>query len=147
MDLLLEGRYRIGELIGTGGAASVYRAFDEFLGRDVAVKVFDATTPDDEDYRRRHTETLLLATLNHSGLVTLFAAGLHQDSFGATSSYLVMELIDGQDSAMHWQHRLVIAETGVVFVTKATCTAQQAQQFVRVARSACARNQPANVKP
>lgn len=97
MDLLLEGRYRIGELIGTGGAASVYRAFDEFLGREVAIKVFDATTPDDEEYRRRHTETLLLATLNHPGLVTLFDAGLHQDSSGATSSYLVMELINGPD--------------------------------------------------
>jgi serine/threonine protein kinase len=59
--------------------------------------LFAPTTPDDDEYRRQHTETLLLATLSHPVLVTLFDAGLYQADDGATTSYLVMELIDGRD--------------------------------------------------
>ncbi|MBD8044331.1 serine/threonine protein kinase [Arthrobacter sp. Sa2BUA2] len=97
MDLFLGQRYRITELIGTGGAASVHRATDENLGREVAVKLFRPTVQEDDNYRRQHTETLLLATLNHPGLVTLLDAGLHHEEDGRVLSYLVMELVDGPD--------------------------------------------------
>lgn len=97
VNQLLGQRYRTAELLGTGGASSVYRATDENLGRDVAVKVFNPSTSDDDDYRRQHTETLLLATLNHPGLVTLHDAGLHEDESGRTTSFLVMEIVDGRD--------------------------------------------------
>ncbi|GAB3532343.1 hypothetical protein GCM10027403_04440 [Arthrobacter tecti] len=97
MDELLAERYQPVELIGTGGAASVFRALDRNLGRDVAVKVFNPTTSDDDDYRRQHTETLLLSTLNHPGLVTLHDAGLQDNGAGKTTSFLVMELVDGLD--------------------------------------------------
>ncbi len=97
MDLLLGGRYRAQDLLGTGGGASVYRASDESLGREVAVKMFAPATVDDDDYRRQHTEMQLLATLNHPGLVTLHDTGLHTDDSGAMASYLVMELVDGAD--------------------------------------------------
>ncbi len=95
--MLLGGRYRAHDLLGTGGGATVYHAADESLGRDVAVKMFAPATADDDDYRRQHTEMQLLATLNHPGLVTLHDAGLHTDDDGAIASYLVMELVDGQD--------------------------------------------------
>lgn len=97
MDLFLGQRYRITDLIGSGGAASVHRATDENLGREVAVKLFRPTVQEDDDYRRQHTETLLLATLNHPGLVTLLDAGLHHDDEGRVLNYLVMELVDGLD--------------------------------------------------
>ncbi|CAA9233179.1 MAG: Serine/threonine protein kinase PrkC, regulator of stationary phase [uncultured Arthrobacter sp.] len=97
MDVLLAERYQTTDLLGVGGAASVYRAIDRNLQRDVAVKVFNPTTADDDDYRRQHTETLLLSTLNHPGLVTLHDAGLHQDEDGRTTGFLVMELVDGED--------------------------------------------------
>ncbi len=97
VDLLLGGRYRAQDLLGIGGGASVYRASDESLGREVAVKMFAPATVDDDDYRRQHTEMQLLATLNHPGLVTLHDAGLHTDDTGAMASYLVMELVDGAD--------------------------------------------------
>lgn len=97
MDELLAERYQPIELIGTGGAASVFRALDRNLGRDVAIKVFNPTTSDDDDYRRQHTETMLLSTLNHPGLVTLHDAGLQEDGTGKTTSFLVMELVDGLD--------------------------------------------------
>ncbi|MCG2622440.1 serine/threonine protein kinase [Arthrobacter sp. I2-34] len=97
MGILLGGRYRTVELLGSGGGATVYRAVDEALDREVAVKLFAPATEDDDKYRRQHTEKLLLAKLNHPGLVTLLDAGLHQDETGATTSYLVMELVDGED--------------------------------------------------
>ncbi|MHA7153498.1 serine/threonine-protein kinase [Arthrobacter sp. TMN-50] len=97
MNELLAQRYQTAELLGTGGAAAVYRATDQNLGRDVAVKVFNPSTSDDDDYRRQHTETMLLATLNHPGLVTLHDAGLHEDGSGRTTSFLVMEFVDGRD--------------------------------------------------
>lgn len=97
MDVLLAERYQTTILLGVGGAASVYRAVDRNLGRDVAVKLFNSTTSDDDDYRRQHTETMLLSTLSHPGLVTLHDAGMYEDADGRTSGFLVMELIDGED--------------------------------------------------
>ena len=97
MDVLLGNRYRTHTLIGSGGAASVYRAVDENLGRDVAVKLFTPGLSEDDEVRRQHTEMMLLATLNHPGLVTLLDAGTHEDGTGRSSSYLVMELVDGPD--------------------------------------------------
>ncbi|MHA7281837.1 serine/threonine-protein kinase [Arthrobacter sp. TMS2-4] len=97
MAVLLGNRYQTTDLLGVGGTASVYRALDRNLQRDVAVKIFNATTSDDDDYRRQHTETTLLSTLNHPGLVTLHDAGMHEDQEGRTTGFLVMELVDGED--------------------------------------------------
>lgn len=97
MDVLLGQRYRTTELIGSGGAASVYRAVDQNLGREVAVKRFRPESSDTDANRRQQQETLLLATLNHPGLVTLLDAGTFEEEDGRTSTYLVMELVDGPD--------------------------------------------------
>jgi len=88
---LLDGRYRLEELIGEGGMGSVWRAFDEGLERTVAVKVFWAGTTEDSDAVRRESEKRLLASLSHPALVTLFDAQLSESD----RSYLVMEYIDG----------------------------------------------------
>jgi serine/threonine protein kinase len=92
--LVLAGRYELGESVGRGGMAEVYRARDAVLDRQVAVKVFRGETPLNELDLRRQTETQLLAGLSHPGLVTVFDAGT-DDSGGTPRSYLVMELIDG----------------------------------------------------
>ena len=88
---LLDGRYRLEELIGEGGMGSVWRAFDEALERTVAVKVFWMDTAEDADAARRESEKRLLASLSHPALVTLFDAQLSESE----RSYLVMEYIDG----------------------------------------------------
>lgn len=88
---LLGGRYRLVGQLGQGGMARVYRARDEMLGRDVAVKLFNAGAAEPADQARRLSETRLLAALSHPSLVTLFDA--HVD--GSDHAYLVMELIDG----------------------------------------------------
>ncbi len=88
---VLDGRYRLEELIGEGGMGSVWRASDEALGRTVAVKVFWTGATEDSDAVRRESEKRLLASLSHPSLVTLFDAQLAHDG----RSYLVMEYIDG----------------------------------------------------
>jgi tRNA A-37 threonylcarbamoyl transferase component Bud32 len=89
---LLAGRYRLVQRIGEGGMATVYRAEDEALGRTVAVKIFrPGTESDDADLERRMSETRVLASLNHHGLVTLFDARIDSDE----GAFLVMEFVDG----------------------------------------------------
>ena len=90
---LLGGRYRLGEVVGRGGMSSVFRAVDEALGRDVAVKVF---RPGAADRARQDAELGVLATLDHHALVGLLDAGF-VDGDGGRQRYLVMPLVTGQD--------------------------------------------------
>jgi serine/threonine protein kinase len=92
----LNDRYQIVSLIGRGGMASVYKAHDEFLGRDVAVKLFDAPPAASTELSRQEHELHVLARLNHHGLVSLIDAGVVRRSDPTLSRmYLVMELIRG----------------------------------------------------
>ncbi|MGV9563588.1 protein kinase domain-containing protein [Streptomyces sp. NPDC003480] len=84
---VLSGRYRLGARIGAGGMADVYEGVDTRLRRPVAVKVF-RPGPQTED--RLTAEAVLLARLQHPGLVTVYDAGRHDDR-----TYLVMQLIKG----------------------------------------------------
>lgn len=97
MDQLLGGRYRTTQLIANGGSATIYRAVDENLDREVAIKLFPASTEGADDVRRQEIEVKLLATLSHPGLITLIDAGLHQGENDVPRAFLVMELIDGPD--------------------------------------------------
>ncbi|MET0886521.1 MAG: serine/threonine-protein kinase [Mycetocola sp.] len=97
IDILLGNRYRLVDLIGSGGMASVYRARDETLGRDVAVKLFRVASTNAADFERQQGEIGMLATLSHPGLVTLFDAGNDESDPLLPRSYLIMELIPGLD--------------------------------------------------
>lgn len=89
---LLAGRYRLIERVGTGGMARVYRARDELLARDVAVKLFPADgAQHSADTLRRAAEANVLAALSHPSLVTLYDA--HVES--GETAFLVMEFVDG----------------------------------------------------
>ena len=67
------GHYRIVEQIGAGGMGVVYRARDEQLERDVAIKVLPVGTLADEAARKRfRKEALALAKLNHPNIATIF---------------------------------------------------------------------------
>ena len=93
----LGGRYRLLEQIGHGSMGTVHRARDEFLGRDVAIKLIQPPVVTADDLRRDEDEVKVLARLNHHGLVTLFDAGSDLSDAQAPQIYLVMELIDGPD--------------------------------------------------
>jgi tRNA A-37 threonylcarbamoyl transferase component Bud32 len=97
VDMLLQGRYRVRALLGRGGAAAVYRATDEVLERDVAVKIFDANALDETDTARQLYEAKLLARLSHHGLVTLLDAGVASSDDDPPHVFLVMELVEGFD--------------------------------------------------
>ena len=92
----LNDRYQILALIGTGGMASVYRAHDEFLDREVAVKLFNASLGEIAEVSNQEHELQVLARLNHHGLVTLIDAGIVANKDPAKSRmFLVMEFIPG----------------------------------------------------
>ncbi|MGA8987849.1 protein kinase domain-containing protein [Aeromicrobium sp.] len=95
--VLLGGRYRLVEEIGRGSTGTVQLARDEFLGRDVAVKLIEPPVADAEALRRDEDEVKVLARMNHHGLVTLFDAGADVSDPQRPRIYLVMELIDGHD--------------------------------------------------
>jgi serine/threonine protein kinase/tetratricopeptide (TPR) repeat protein len=86
------GRYRVIEKIGSGGMGEVYRAHDDQLDRDVALKVLPVGTIGDEAARRLfRKEALMLAKLNHPSIATIHEFG-SQDGV----DFLVMELIPGR---------------------------------------------------
>ena len=92
----LNNRYQINALIGNGGMASVYEAHDEFLGRDVALKLFDAPSAIPTDVAKQEQEVQILAKLNHHALVTLMDAGVVPGPDPSESRrFLVMELVRG----------------------------------------------------
>ena len=76
---------------------TVQLARDEFLGRDVAVKLIEPPVVDAEALRRDEDEVKVLARMNHHGLVTLFDAGADVSDPQRPRIYLVMELIEGRD--------------------------------------------------
>lgn len=90
MDQLLGGRYRLGEMIGTGGMADVYVADDTRLARQVAVKVLRSDLARDPSFVARfRKEAFAAAGLNHPGIVAVY------DSGEEPAPYIVMELISG----------------------------------------------------
>lgn len=101
---VLQGRYRVGPVLGRGGASVVYRARDTLLGRDVAIKLFTTRAVRPEDLRAQEGEARLLGSLNHPGLVTLLDAGVDLTDASAPQVFLVMELVSGSDLRRRLQH-------------------------------------------
>jgi serine/threonine protein kinase len=95
---LLADRYRIGEALGFGGMGAVFRAHDERLGRDVAVKVLTAASTDPAEQEvlraRFRREARAAAALRHPNVVTVHDFGTDP---GAGLDFLVMELLPGKD--------------------------------------------------
>ena len=88
---LLDNRYEILEVIGTGGMAVVYKARCHRLNRMVAVKILKDDNLADEDFRRRfHAESQAVAMLSHPNIVAIYDV-----STSIMADYIVMELIEG----------------------------------------------------
>ena len=92
---VLGGRYRLIELLGSGGMATIYRATDTGLGRDVALKLLRPEYLQDPDFSARfRQEAQAAASLSHPNVVTVYDYG--EDPSGP---FIVMELVDGEDLA------------------------------------------------
>ncbi|MEO7860165.1 MAG: protein kinase [Nitrospirales bacterium] len=90
---LLAGNYRIMTALGAGGMGEVYRAYDNRLGRDVAIKVLPAgLAQEPERLARFRREARTLASLNHPNIAAIY--GLVEEPGGADC--LVLELVEGE---------------------------------------------------
>jgi len=87
---MLGDRYALGEVIGRGGMADVYRAEDQLLGREVAIKVMRHVASNSNEDERFMAEARTLAGLDHPNLVTVLDVGTSE-----VSRYLVLELVEG----------------------------------------------------
>ena len=88
---VLGGRYVLGEVLGTGGMATVWQARDEVLGREVAVKVLSPQYAADPGFLTRFDrEARHAAQLSHPRLVTVFDSGID-----GHTPFIVMELVAG----------------------------------------------------
>jgi serine/threonine-protein kinase len=123
---VLANRYRLVELLGMGGMATIYRAHDVQLGRDVAVKVLRAEYGRDPAFVARfRQEAQSAAALSHPNVVNVFDYGME-----AGDPFIVMEMIDGGDLAA------VIKERGTL---DAMASARIAQQIFEALDTAHAR--------
>ncbi len=92
-ERLLGGRYRLGPVIGRGGMATIHRAMDLRLERQVAVKILRPEVATDPDLAHRFRREALAATvLRHPNIVACLDTGTDGDR-----AYLVMALVEGED--------------------------------------------------
>jgi serine/threonine-protein kinase len=85
------GKYRVVSRLGRGGMGSVYKAVDETLGREVAIKCLNAELTDPDLLKRFRAEAVALARLNHPNIATLFELGDHHGQM-----MMVMEFVRGE---------------------------------------------------
>ncbi|MGZ8831165.1 MAG: serine/threonine-protein kinase, partial [Thermoanaerobaculia bacterium] len=89
----LVGSYRILAPLGAGGMGEVYRARDEKLSRDVALKVLSGDLASSADHLRRfQQEAHAASATNHPNIITIYDIGRFDET-----AYIAMELVDGQD--------------------------------------------------
>lgn len=90
---ILAGKYRVEAHIGSGGMSVVYKARDQVLGRDVAIKMLSASRVSDEkSVRRFHQEGTAVGRLNHQNIVSVFDVGLTESG----EPFLVMDFASGK---------------------------------------------------
>lgn len=111
----LDGRYEIQEIIGVGGMAVVYKAYDNIDDRTVAVKILKEEFLANEEFRRRFkNESKAIAVLSHPNIVKVYDV-----SYGDRIQYIVMECVDGITLKEYIQQQGVINyKEAVFFVTQ-----------------------------
>ena len=98
---MLDNRYEILELIGSGGMANVYKAKCHRLNRMVAVKILKNDLAENADFRRRfRDESLAVAQLSHANIVSVYDVSRSGDT-----EYIVMELVDGITLKQYMERR------------------------------------------
>lgn len=107
----LDGRYEIRDVVGVGGMAVVYKAYDNIDDRIVAVKILKDEYLTNEEFRRRFkNESKAIAVLSHKNIVKVFDV-----SFGDRLQYIVMEYIEGITLKEYIEQRGVIEWNEALF--------------------------------
>ena len=95
-EMMLSGRYRLVEQLGSGGMAIVWRGYDEVLGRQVAVKVPGPELAANEAFvQRLRGEAQAVARLSHPHITAVHDYGESLSTEGQLQPYVVMELVEG----------------------------------------------------
>jgi serine/threonine protein kinase len=123
---LIDGTYRLGELLGAGGMGQVYEAEHAALGRKVALKVLRPGMDDVEGTSRFRREMRAVAALTSEHVVSVFDCGALEDG----TPYFVMERLEGQDL------RQVLRSFGPLPVRRAVHALQHALRGIAVAHRA-----------
>src|SRR5262245_31193352 len=89
------GKYRVLDRIGRGGMGTVYKAIDETLHREVAIKVLNAELNDPAIARRFRAEAVTVARLNHPGIATIFELFQHDGEWLMVMEFLRGETLEG----------------------------------------------------
>ena len=98
---MLDNRYELLELIGSGGMANVYKAKCHRLNRLVAIKILKSELAENAEFRRRfRDESLAVAQLSHANIVSIYDVSSSQGT-----DYIVMELIDGITLKQYMERR------------------------------------------
>ncbi len=119
----LDGRYEIMEIIGVGGMAVVYKAFDNIDHRIVAIKILKQEYLSNDEFKRRFkNESKAIAVLSHDNIVKVFDV-----SFGDVIQYIVMEYVDGITLKEYIkQQRAVNIREALYFITQILSALQHA---------------------
>ena len=143
--------YRITAALGAGGMGEVWRATDEKLGRDVALKVLPADfAADPERLARFEREAKVLASLNHPNIATLFGletvvadagSGPKPQAAGPTT-FLVMELVNGEDLSERIQRGAIPIDEAIPIALQIAEALESAHEAGIVHRDL----KPANIK-
>ena len=119
---LLGGRYALFDVLGTGGMATVWRARDEVLGREVAVKVLSPQFAADPAFRARfEREARHVAALSHPRLVTVFDCCVD-----GTTPFIVMEFVAGRTLRRILDEAGVLPPDDAVAIAAAVCEGLEA---------------------
>ncbi len=130
--------YRITAKLGEGGMGEVYRATDDNLGRDVAIKVLPAEVAGDaERLARFRREAHLLAALNHSNI-----AAIHGLEEADGKPFLVLELVEGEELAERLQHGALPVDEALDIARQVAEALEEAHEHGIVHRDL----KPANIK-
>jgi serine/threonine-protein kinase len=114
---LLNDRYHLQELLGTGGMAFVYKAHDRMLERTVAIKVLRENLSQDASFRERfRQEAKAAANLSHPNIVTVHDFGLDDDKL-----FIVMEHMPGTDLKSMIEEQKVFAVEDAISVIVKVC--------------------------
>jgi serine/threonine protein kinase len=132
------GHYQITSQLGKGGMGEVYKAKDQKLGRDVAIKVLPKEFAKDSDrVRRFEREAKLLASLNHPNIAALYGLEEYEETH-----FLVLELIEGETLAARLKRGRISVEESLKLALQIAQALEAAHETGIIHRDL----KPANIK-
>jgi serine/threonine protein kinase len=119
---LIQDRYRVESVLAKGSMGVVYKAIQELIGREVAIKVLHGyLVSDDESIKRFHKEAKAASRLNHPNITTLYDYGV----LSSGQPYIVMDLLRGQSLAEMLKERDYLPFEEALVIFKQVCEAMQ----------------------